>query len=220
MPQHIKDLNIENVSLSKTGRVYRLTDNKNEKEFLSFTTNTMYTPFGINTNQNKYNPNLEYSISASINASDTEFAVETRNSLELLDKKIQELVTKQKDDLKLEHDFAYTSFYKNSGNYPKLIKFNFTRDTHGNFKTILFNSNKEKIPLNETNIAEIFKKGSLFRAVTNNKKVWVYNGRVGTIWDLDQILLVDKSNCDNDINSVEIEETEPNKIEECIMLDD
>lgn len=216
MPQHIKDIDIENVSMSKSGRIYRLTTK--DKEFMAFTTNTMYSPFGINTNQNKYNPVLEYSISASINSSDTDFATDTRVALEALDGKIQQLVTDKRDDLNLPDDFIYTSFYKNSGNYPKLIKFNFTRDSHGNFKTVVFNSKKEKVVLNENNITDIFKKGSLFRVITNNKKIWSYNGKAGTIWDLDQILLVDKKEVIQD-QGQDIEETEPTKINECIMLD-
>jgi hypothetical protein len=222
MATHIKDLIIENVGFVKSGRTCKLTyskDGQDAKEF-KFSTNTMYSPFGINSNQNKYNPNIDYSISCSINSSDTEFATITRDKFQDLDKKIEEIVMDKQQELSIKDEYIYNSFYKNSGNYPKLIKFNFQRDTHGNFKTLVFDSNKKKIALNESNIEELFKKGALFKVVAINKKIWYYADKVGTIWDLDQVLLVDKSDeNDSKQDSEENEVSDPTNINECIMLD-
>jgi hypothetical protein len=216
--KNIKDIIIENVSIVKSGRTFRLSYKAEDgtSDFLSFSTNTLYTPFGLNSNQSKFTPNLEYSITASVNASDTESAILTRTKLEALDKHIEDLVLSKKEDMKIDDDFCYTSFYKNSGNYPKLIKFNFVRDANGNFKTIVFDSNKQKIPITDSNIEEIFKRGTLFKAITINKKIWTFNSKVGTIWDLDQILLIDKKENMNENETIIL----PKVINECIMLDD
>ena len=221
----IKDIDINKITFSKVGKGGKLvynygTENDEQKHEFKFSTNTMYSPFGINENQSKYSSHLEYSISASVNASDMENAVSTREILELIDHKIEDIIKEKSEVLNLQDDYSYFSFYKNSGNYPKLIKFSFPRDTHGNFKTTVFDDDKKKVPLSDSNISEIFKKGSLFRISAVNKKIWAFNGKVGTIWEIDQVKLIKGNEINNDDDNASVEETNPVKISTCIMLDD
>jgi len=226
----IKDIDMNKITYLKAGKGGKLvynygTENDENIQEFKFSTNTMYSPFGINENQSKFSPHLEYSISASVNASEMDNAVATRESLELLDRRIEDIIKEKSGSLNLQDDYVYFSFYKNSGNYPKLIKFSFPRDTHGNFKTTVFDNDKKKIPLSDSNISDIFKKGSLFKISVINKKIWTYNGKVGTIWDIDQVKLIKNDDAnqqrknDNGNDDVSIEETNPTQINSCIMLD-
>jgi small-conductance mechanosensitive channel len=187
---HIKDLDIDNVEIVKVKEDRRsfFTLCLNELP-LEFSTSILYTPFGINKNINNYTHNNEYSINISVNSSDQENATKSREMLEKLDEKIKNLINDNLDFFKVESKWEYMSCYKNNKDYPKLMKLNFNRDKNGNFITHVFDSNKEKILLNEENLEELFKKGSSFKAIINCAKVWSYNNRIGTIWNIKQLLI-------------------------------
>jgi len=99
-----------------------------------------------------------------------------------------------------DSNFVYNNILRQNGNYPKLVKFNLPRDKNGNFESFIFDINKEKIPVSENNIEEILSKGKVFRAIIECVKVWVYNGKVGSIWKVVQLKFSEKE-LDNSVKN-------------------
>jgi hypothetical protein len=210
---HIKDINIDDIEIVKI--------KEDRRSFftlclntvpLEFSTSILYTPFGINKNANNFTHMNEYYINVSINSSDTENATKSREMLEELDKKIESLIRDNLDFFKVDTNWEYMSCYKNNKDYPKLIKLNFNRDKNGNFITHVFDSNKEKILLDEENLEELFKRGSSFRAIINCGKIWSYNNRIGSIWNINQLLISPPQSVTESLSGEPV-------LPGCIMLD-
>lgn len=176
--------------LAKSGRAVKLLYNK---EPVQICTSTLYSPFGVKPSIKGWSNFTEYNLDCSLNQSNSENSVLFRETIERLDKIIQELV---KDNFSLfntnEDNFVYNNILRENGNYPKLIKFNLPRDKNGNFESFIFDINKEKIPLSENNIEEILCKGKVFKAIIECVKIWFYNGKVGSIWKIVQLKFSEK----------------------------
>lgn len=176
--------------LAKSGRAVKLLYNK---EPVQICTSILYSPFGVKPIIKEWSNFTEYNLDCSLNQSNSENSVLFKETIERLDTIIQNLV---KDNLSLfnakQDDFVYNNILRANGSYPKLMKFNLPRDKNGNFESFIFDINKEKIPISENNIEEILSKGKVFRSIIECVKVWVYNGKVGSIWKVVQLKFSEK----------------------------
>jgi len=184
--------------LAKSGRAVKILYNK---EPVQICTSILYSPFGVKPIVKEWSNFTEYNIDCSLNQSNSENSVLFRETIERIDQIIQQLV---KDNLNLfnvkDSNFVYNNILRQNGNYPKLVKFNLPRDKNGNFESFIFDINKEKIPVSENNIEEILSKGKVFRAIIECVKVWVYNGKVGSIWKVVQLKFSEKE-LDNSVKN-------------------
>lgn len=207
----INKIDFDNIQLVKVGRGFKLSYNKQPLQFL---TSTLYTPFGVKSIDNKWSNFSEYSIDCSINAAQTESAQTFNTFLSKLDEVINE---KLKSNLHLfgntnETDLIYSPILKQNKTYPKLMKLNLTRDKNGNFTSFVFDEEKNKVKIDESNIEEILPKRKIFKCIIECNKVWVYNGRMGSSWNIVQLKLSENSKpFDNDIN-INIDDSGNNNI--------
>jgi hypothetical protein len=168
--------------LAKSGRTIKLLYNK---EPVQFCTSTLYAPFGVKSVNKEWANFTEYNLDCSLNQANSESACTFREFLENLDKKILELVQSSKE---LDgSNVAYNPILRENGSYPKLVKLHLPRDKNGNFQSFLFSESKEKVKLDEKNIELLLSKGKTFRTIIECSKVWNYNGKVGSIWNLVQL---------------------------------
>ncbi len=182
-------LDINNVDwsllqLAKSGRGVKLIYNK---EPVQFCTSSLYTPFGVNSLSKEWSNFNEYNVECSLNQSSSPTSSAFRLFLETLDSKIAELVTENAHLFANGTSGTYTSILRDNGNYPKRIKLQFPRDKNGNFESVLFDDQKQKLLLNETNINECVSKGKIFKCIIECAKVWSFNGKVGSIWNIVQL---------------------------------
>lgn len=190
-------LDIENIDwslfkLAKSGRAIKLLYNK---EPIQLCTAGLYTPFGVKSINKEWSTFTEYNIDCSLNQANTDSASVFRNTIEKLDQVINNLVKENPDIFtttkgdRLSNNFTYTPILRENGNYPKLMKLQFTRDKNGNFDSFVFDEKKEKIMIDESNITEILTKGKIFKCIIECSKVWFYNDKIGTIWNIVQLKL-------------------------------
>lgn len=182
----LADADLEKLQLGKSGRAVKLVY---EKQSFQMHTTKLYTPFGVKSINKEWSPMTEYYIDCSLNQSDSEIAVEFREQVEVLDKKIQNLVETSSDLFKGENpdSFVYNPILRENGTYPKLMRLQLPRDKNGNFTFFAFDENKGKIKITESNIENVLSKGVVFKGIVECQKVWLYKGKVGTIWNLVQM---------------------------------
>jgi hypothetical protein len=196
--------NIKDIKMGKSGRTVKLLYNKAP---IQIHTATMYLPFGVKSVNKEWSNFNEYNIDCSLNGSDSETAVNFKNTMLSLDLAINNLVKENCNlfNIQPNQDFAYSSILRENGDYPKLMKLQLSRDKNGNFDSFIFNEKKEKVPINESNIEQHLCKGKLFKAIIECVKVWYYNGKVGTIWKVVQLKFAERprynSNTDNNTNN-------------------
>lgn len=195
-------INIENIEwdklkLVKSGRTVKL---MYDKKPLSFCTSTLYSPFGVKSIMKDWATFSEYSIECSLNQSSSESAVAFRTFLEELDKRVSAMVqdnlevfNNPKSNVQVPSSVDYQPIMKENGNYPKRMRLQLSRDKNGNFTSFVFDENKNSIKIDEGNVSDILIKGKAFKAIIECSKVWLYNGKVGTIWNIDQLRFADSS---------------------------
>lgn len=209
----LQNFNEDDFKLGKSGRAIRLLYNK---EPLQICTSTLYSPFGIKSINKEWSNFTEYNVDCSLNQSSSETSVVFKNFIDKLDDVIQKLV---KENLTLfnsknetaNENFTYTSILRENKSYPKLMKLQFTRDKQGNFESFIFDEQKEKLPINESNIDNIIAKGKIFKTIIECVKVWYYNGKVGSIWKIvqlkfcerERVKMIDESSEENENSIVE-----------------
>jgi hypothetical protein len=189
--------------LGKSGRAVKLLYNKTPVQFC---TSSLYTPFGIKSTIKDWSNFTEYYIDCSLNQSNSENAMSFRKSIEDLDEKIAELV---KSNLSLfnsknetaNDNFVYSPILRENKTYPKLMKLQFPRDKNGNFESFIFDEQKQKIKLDDNNILEYLNKGKVFKCIIECSKIWYYNGKVGSIWNVVQLKFSDRSKPEDDTNN-------------------
>jgi hypothetical protein len=186
------DLDLTKLKIAKSGRMVKVMYGK---EPLQLVTGKLYTPFGVKVNQNSYSPFATCHLDCSLNQSKSEASVKYRESLEALDNKIVELIqeslhmfntgnmTFQSDDI----PNVYSSILRENKTYPKLMKITLPRDSKGNFDCVIFDENKNKVVIEEKTVEEVLCKGTIFKGIIECGKVWYYNGRFGTTWNLKQL---------------------------------
>lgn len=181
----------DSLKLAKSGRAVKLFYNK---EPLQICTSSLYTPFGVKSSNKEWSNFTEYYIDCSINSSTTsDSSVTFKTFLEKMDTFLQKAVIENislfangKTAIDVEN-LAYCPMYKGNGDYPKLVKFQLTRDKLGNFESFIFDSQKEKLKLSDNNITDILHKGKVFKSIIECGKIWVYNGKIGSIWNIVQL---------------------------------
>jgi hypothetical protein len=189
---NLSDLDLSQLKIAKSGRNIKIIYNK---EPIQLVTGKMYSPFGVKLNQNNFSQFATYHIDCSLNQSKSEISVKYRESLEELDNKIIELI---QNNLQLfntgnlqfsSEDIPniYSRILRENKTYPKLMKISLPRDSKGNFESVIFDENKNKILLEESSIENVLCKGKIFKAIIECGKIWYYNGRFGTTWNLKQL---------------------------------
>lgn len=199
----LQNIDKELFKLGKSGRSVKLLYNK---EALQFCTSSLYLPFGVKSVIKEWSNFTDYNIDCSLNQSTSENAIAFRNSIEQLDKIITELV---KDNLTLfnsknenaNENFVYSPILRENGTYPKLMKLQLPRDKNGNFESFMFDDKKQKIKLNENNILEFLPKGKVFKCIIECSKIWYYNGKVGSIWNVVQLKFSEKPSKQNEVEN-------------------
>lgn len=147
-------------------------------EGLQIKSEKMYMPFGVSSFENKFSSFADYQVSVYVSENDTK-------TLDSLDARVQEL----------GHETGILNFdscewrpiLKKNKDFPRLLTLKLPRDKNGNFETIVFDEDKNKIMIGLDNIEEIFCKKRTFKCVFQNVKVWEYNGAIGSIWKILQI---------------------------------
>jgi hypothetical protein len=200
---------LSNLRLGKSGRAVKLLLNK---DVFKMHTIKMYCPFGVKSVNKDWSNITEYYVDCSLNQSESESAKTYRDELSTLDSKLNELIRENLDMFKVNtsDDLTYSPILRENGNYPKLIRLQLPRDKNGNFTFFAFDENKQKLKITESNISSIFEKRKVFKGIIECQKVWVYNGRIGSIWNLVQLKLS---------NEVLPERVEQSVIETCIIDD-
>jgi hypothetical protein len=182
----LSEIDFEKLQLGKSGRTAKLIY---EKESFQMHTIKLYTPFGVKSVNKEWSPMTEYYIDCSLNQSDSELTVEFRNQVESLDETIKKLVFDNTELFRGQttDSAVYNPILRENGTYPKLIRLQLPRDKNGNFTFFAFDEKKEKIKITEANIENVLSRGSVFRGIIECQKVWLYNGKIGSIWNLVQL---------------------------------
>jgi hypothetical protein len=195
-------LNIDNIDplkfkLGKSGRAVKLLY---DKEPVQLCTSSLISPFGVKSINKEWSAFTEYNIDCNLNQSTNEksSSMAFKNAIEKIDQIIKDLV---KDNISLfntknenaNEDFVYNQILRENGTYPKLMKLQLVRDKNGNFESFIFNENKEKIKIDEDNINEVLSKRKIFKCIIECAKIWYYNGKVGSIWNINQLKFSNKA---------------------------
>lgn len=188
-------LNFNNLNLGKVGRVIKLIY---DKQPLQLKTGNLYLPFGINKYKKQWSPFEEYSIDCYIKDDNKNIDLKFTE----LNDKIFNLV-KENNQLFNNVDTSVLTnspFYRDNKTFPKLLKLQLPRNSDGNFTTQFFDENSNVINVDENNIEDILSKKTMFKALIVCSKVWVYQNKVGSIWNIVQIKLNPKQT-DSDTDS-------------------
>lgn len=186
---NLSELNLDNLKLGKSGKTVKLLYNNVP---VQIQTGKMYVPFGVKMFNNDYSSFTNCHIDCSLNQSESEISVKHREQLEALDNKIIELIEESVDLFSSKNSIhfqkeSYSPILRENKTYPKLMKISLPRDKNGNFDFVVFNENKEKVPTNDSTISEVLCKGILFRGIIECNKIWYYNGKFGSQWNLVQM---------------------------------
>lgn len=181
----IQSVDWDNLQVAKSGRTIKLLY---DKEPLSVCTSSLYSPFGIKSVNKEWSNFTEYSIDCSMNQSSNENSTGFRTFIEELDTKLNELVQSNLHVFDKNASSAeYSPFLRENKNYPKLMKLQLPRDKNGNFQSFIFDNNKDKIKISDNNIEEVVSKGKVFKCIIECAKLWYYNGKIGSIWNVVQL---------------------------------
>ena len=191
-------IDIENVDwdkfvLAKSGRTIKLLY---DKENVQFCTSSLYSPFGVKAINKDWSTFTEYNIDCSLNNAQTSNSTSFKTFIEKLDEQIKLLAEKQIDIFNKGQElntFTYSAMLRENGTYPKLMKLQMTRDKNGNFTSVVFDENKNKMLMSESNIDEVLSKGKVFKCIVECAKVWCFNGKIGSIWNIVQLKFSDKT---------------------------
>jgi hypothetical protein len=199
---NINDVNWDVFSIGKSGRSLKLLYNKAPFQFC---TCLLYTPFGVKSTQKDWSKYDDYYLDCSINQSNSEESVKLRDFLDKLDETIKKLVKENCELFNITKDnlnFGYNNILRENKNYPKLMKLQLPRDKNGNFDCFIFNNDKSKIKINESNIEEILVKGKIFKCIIECSKLWYFKEKVGSMWQIDQLKFVDIKMTDTTTNNI------------------
>lgn len=204
----INTISWDDLKLAKSGRTLKLIY---EKIPLSFCTAALYTPFGVKSVIKNWSNFTEYTMDVSINeiSENQNF----KEFLEKLDEKLKELIVDNndlfKDPINIEN---YNYILKENKTFPKLIRLQLPRDKNGNFESFIFDENKNKIKIDDNNIKDILCKGTTFKCIIECSKLWIYEGRIGTIWNIKQLKfserpkqkeIIEESSVKNDVYMID-----------------
>lgn len=211
----IENISWDNLKLAKVGRTLKIIYDKSPLEFC---TSVLYSPFGVKSVIKQWSNFTEYTLDVSINEYQGELF---KTFLENLDEKIKELISDNNDLFKDEIDIAnYNYILKENKTYPKLIRLQLPRDKNGNFESVIFDENKNKIKIDDSNIKNVLCKGKSFKCIMECTKLWTYEGKVGSLWNIKQMRFSEKQK-QNMYESNERDQTEKaDNIYNNIMIED
>jgi predicted esterase YcpF (UPF0227 family) len=158
----------------------------------------MMSPFGVKANTKQQWANFtNYYIDCQITQSMSQTSVAFRDFLEKLDNKIVELVKEHPQIFGSGNEYSSMLRHCHRSNlvwiYPKLFKMQLPRDSNGNFTSVLFDETKNKIKLKEDNIEELLCKRKVFKCIIECSKLWSFNEKVGSIWNIVQLKFSEQS---------------------------
>lgn len=183
----LSDIDFNKFSLGKSGRSVKLLY---DKQPFQFCTATLYTPFGVKNVAKEWTNFNEYWVDCSVNQSSNENSTTFRNFIDELDKRIVTLVNENSSLFQNYSDkLEYCKILRENNNYPKLIKLQLPRDKNGNFESFVFDENKKKIRVTESIIEELLTRGKTFKCIVECSKIWVFNGKIGSMWNVVQLKL-------------------------------
>ncbi len=207
---------INNLQFYKSGKIIKLLNNNDQ---LKIFTTPLYLPFGLG-KKNSYNNTTEYFLDCFVSTNNEEYEtfITYIDSLETEIKNIIKTQYKTLDN-KLTSEPGYYPILRPNKNYPKILKINFKRDNQGNFLTMLYDENKNKIKLTENNISDIFTKNTSFKCLIECSKMWLFNNQVGSYWHIAQIKLENDKDQSNEQNEPIESNIEQNNIYNTILID-
>jgi hypothetical protein len=217
---NINELDLSKISLAKIGRNIILVypDENGEKQPLQIVTGKMYIPFGVKINPNNYSSFPNCHIDCSLNQSNGQEAVLCREKLEELDLYIQELIVTNSHLFNTKENITennilekYRPILRENKTYPKLMKISLTRDSQGNFQSVIFDNLREKIYMDDDNVQELLSKGKIFVSIIECGRLWYYNGDFGSTWNLIQLKFC---------NPEQRQEVASSKIYDSLMIND
>ncbi len=184
----INDIDWDKFELCKFGRTVKLLYNK---ELFQLQTPSLYLPFGVNKSTNQWSNFSDFYTDCSINKAGMD------NSFELflskLDEKVKELVQEnahlfQKTNSVINKEtLVMNSSLRENGSYPKLLRLTLPRDNFGNFLSIVFDENSEKLKLDELNASSLLPKKKIIKSIIECSKVWYWNDKIGITWSISQL---------------------------------
>lgn len=194
------EINFDLFSIVPSGKTFKLKyDNKNFK----IITDVLYCPFDCSESTQSWARHKQWSVSCNI--LNNEFA----NLLNKLDAKIKELLEKGEY---IDPNVTYRNLLYSNTNYTTL-RLNFKRNSKdGNFTSNIFDTDKNKIFINDSNILNQFTKNHI-KAVIECEKIYIYNDKAGSVWNLDQCKFVIHEV--NDFKNKELDE----QILKCLIED-
>jgi hypothetical protein len=193
---NITDLDLTKLKIGKSGRTVKLLYDGNP---LQLVTSKMYAPFGVKVNNSDYSHFTNCHLDSSLNQSNSAASLEIKQVFSSFDEKIVELIKESQssfnpkdiNDIDFDGDDFYSPMFKGKSNYPKLMKISLPRDKNGNFDFVIFDENKQKVPITDSNIETVLSKGKVFKSIIECSKVWTYKGKIGTTWNLIQMRLTE-----------------------------
>lgn len=192
----INDIDWSKFVLVKSGKMLKV---MYDKEGLQFCTSTLYSPFGVKSFMKTWSPFASYTMDCYVNNGENEVF---DNFFIKLEETIEKLVKEYDETSQLE----YQPIMRQNGSYPKLLKIQLPRDKNGNFECFVFDQDKKSIKVNDSNIEEVLCKKTSFKTIVKCSKVWIYNGKVGTTWDLVQLKVSPKVQETVNVEKSEFEE--------------
>ena len=219
---NIEDIDFDNFKLGKAGRAVKLLYNK---EPIKFCTSLLYSPFGVRSMSKDWSKFDEYTLDCSLNQSQSEQSVAFREFLDKLDVKIKELVNSNLDMFNVketpDNQLIYNPILRENGTYPKLIKLQLPRDKNGNYESFIFDKDKQKVRITENNIAEVLQRGKIFKCIIECSKLWCYNGKIGSMWNINQLKFADTQVMNSvNANISRVNLLDNNSVYNTLMIDD
>lgn len=160
----------------------------------------MHLPFGLkeNENKNQWSNFKEYYFDCGLK--DFSEKDNFNQFLTNLNNKVMTLINESKNFKDNCNENNYYKIHKSNN----LIKLNLLRDKEGNFNSYVFkyNSGKkhEKILLKDENIYDVVKQGTMFIPTINCSKIYFYKEKFGSIWNIVQMLTIEKTEKKSDNN--------------------
>lgn len=180
----INEIDLSLLKLVKSGRSVKLYY-KNDP--LQLKTPRVRTPFGVKMYNNSYSSFTDCSIDVSI--SDQAVSIDLDPYFDAFTARVQALVTESVHYFSTKEpilDIVVSPVFRANKDYPKLMKITMSRDKNGNFDCVLFDQEKNKVILDDSNIETVLSKGKIFAGIIECGKVWYYNGKFGMTWNLMQ----------------------------------
>lgn len=168
---------LEQLGFAKVRKAIKIVDASNKP--LQVTSGELYLPFGVSSWENKYSDYNDYSLQCYVDKTEgfQEFCEELNERIQNMSNESSMIDTTNVD---------FTPILKHNKDFPKLLKINLPRDRFGNFDFVVFDQDSNKIMVTEDNIENIFCKKRTFKCIFENAKLWEYNGKIGTIWNMIQ----------------------------------